>query len=46
MKTHKSIFESEKPPANPAEAMCKFLKSDKRKGFDYRNEDNWFVELT
>ena len=39
-------YESEKPPANPAEAMCRFLKSDEHKGFDYRNEDNWFVELT
>ena len=39
-------YESEKPPTNPAEAMCRFLKSDEHKGFDYRNEDNWFVELT
>ena len=39
-------YESEKPPTNLAEAMCRFLKSDEHKGFDYRNEDNWFVELT
>ena len=28
-------YESEKPPENPAEAMCRFLKSDEHKGFDY-----------
>ena len=39
-------YESEKSPANPAEAICRFLKSDEHKGFDYQNKDNWFVELT
>lgn len=39
-------YESETPPANPAEALCRFLKSDEHKGFDYRNEDNWFVEFS
>ena len=39
-------YESEKPPSNPAQTLLKFFQSDEHKGCDYKDNGNWFVELT
>jgi len=33
-------------PTNPAQTLLMFFKDDEHKACDYKDEDNWFVEIT